>query len=691
VDLPSRAVDVDDPSSRWRGELLTRFGWSLLLGVGPILIYTAAVMSPRPLRLAAYLLLLASASFAGVGHRVDYRTRGLLLVLSLSFLGTVLVRYSGPAPGALLALALGSVLAAVVFGSPAAVVTLGVNAASFLVAGAAGRLETAGVWAEEVPRFETWLRMTATYTVVTGILVLLVSSAVRRAERGLAETRASLAEAVRERHARAAVEGALRENEERLRLALEAARMGTWEWDLVTGRVAWAGELESLVGLPPGGFAGTLSAFQETVHPDDCQAVDQAIAEVLENQGTEYDVQYRVRGSHPERWLEAMGRVYRDADGRPVLMRGAAVDVSARKRSEEAMRRSEAELRALFASMEDVILVLDRDGRYLRIAPTSPSLLYRPREELLGRRLHDVFPAERADFFLDQVHRSLERRQTLHFEYCLSIGGAPTWFTATVSPLLDDSVVWVARDVTERTRLEAELRRRETLAAMGSLVAAVAHEVRTPLFSLSATLDTLEARLGTPAQQQELRALLRSQVQRLSSLMQDLLDYGRPPKLRLSPDRVGAVVGRAVESCRQQALQADVSIAVAVPEGLPPVLLDSSRLQQVFENLVANALHHSPRGTTVTVSAEALAGPPIGLACRIEDQGPGVAGEDLMRVFEPFFSRRKGGTGMGLAIAQRLVEAHGGSLTAANGSKGGAVFTVLLPAATAAGAGNAVA
>jgi PAS domain S-box-containing protein len=659
--------------------------------VGPLLVYSAVTMAQHPSRVAAYAALLLAAAHAALLPRVDYRLRGLLLVASLTFVGTALVRYSGPAPGALLAFTVGGVLAAVVFGAGASISALALNATCFSVAGIAGRHEGASLWAEELPRLATWPRMTVTYTVVTGLLVLLVSSAVRRAEQGLAATRASLADAVRERNARAEVETRLRANEERLRLAVEAARMGTWEWDVASGRVTWGGELESMVGLPPGGFAGTLEAFQHTVDPEDRPAVDEAIAAVLHDPAAEYDVQYRVRGSGPERWLESKGRVYRDSEGRPILMRGATMDVTARKRSDEAVRRSEAELRALFASMEDVILVLDRDGRYLRIAPTSPSLLYRPREELLGRRLHDVFPAEQADFFLGQIQRCLERRQTLHFEYTLPIGGAATRFTATVSPLLEDSVVWVARDVTVQTRLQAELRRGERLAAMGSLVAAVAHEVRTPLFSLSATLDTLEARLGTPDQQQELRELLRSQVQRLASLMQDLLEYGRPPALKLSADGLPGVVDRAVESCRQQALEAGVSVSVDVPDRLPAVLADASRLQQVFENLVANALQHSPRGTTVTVSAAAVPGPPGSVACRVQDQGAGVAGEDLERVFEPFFSRRKGGTGMGLAIAQRLVEAHGGSLTAENHPQGGAVFTVVLPAAPTAGAGDAVA
>jgi signal transduction histidine kinase len=230
--------------------------------------------------------------------------------------------------------------------------------------------------------------------------------------------------------------------------------------------------------------------------------------------------------------------------------------------------------------------------------------------------------------------------------------------------------------VSERLRLEAELRRRETLSAMGSLVAGVAHEVRTPLFSLSATLDALEAGAGTPAQRQELEALLRSQLRRLSNLMQDLLDYGRPHALSLAPARLADAVAGAARSCASLAENAGVAVQVDASRDLPPVEADAVRMEQVFQNLLANALQHSRRGSTVRVAVREAPG---GQVCTVTDEGPGLRPGDVEKVFEPFFSRRKGGTGLGLAIAQRFVEAHRGSLTAANPPAGGAQFTVFLP------------
>jgi signal transduction histidine kinase len=126
-------------------------------------------------------------------------------------------------------------------------------------------------------------------------------------------------------------------------------------------------------------------------------------------------------------------------------------------------------------------------------------------------------------------------------------------------------------------------------------------------------------------------------------------------------------------------------VGVTVQPVLPlsPIVVnrDARRLEQAFQNLVANAIQHAPKGTAVKVFAQPFRRQAHDFVeCRVEDSGPGIPAESLTRVFEPFFSRRKGGTGLGLPIVQRIVEAHGGTVTASNRPAGGAVFTVVLPA-----------
>ncbi|HYY58137.1 MAG TPA: PAS domain S-box protein [Pyrinomonadaceae bacterium] len=131
----------------------------------------------------------------------------------------------------------------------------------------------------------------------------------------------------------------------------------------------------------------------------------------------------------------------------------------ARKVAEDSLKASEAELRALFAAISDVILVLDAEGRFQRIAPTSPTYLYKPSAEMIGKRLHEVFPKEQADFFLGHIRRALAEGRMQSVEYSLQIAGAEVWFDGSVSPMSEDLVVWIARDVTERKRAEEENRK----------------------------------------------------------------------------------------------------------------------------------------------------------------------------------------------------------------------------------------
>ena len=135
------------------------------------------------------------------------------------------------------------------------------------------------------------------------------------------------------------------------------------------------------------------------------------------------------------------------------------VNALERQRVEVALRDSEAELRALFAAMSDIIIVLDKEGSYLKIAPTNPNLLYKPSSDLLGKTLHEVIPKAGADKFLAEIRRSLDTKQTRSFEYSLDIDDREVWFFANISPIQEDSVLWVARDITDLKQAELALQK----------------------------------------------------------------------------------------------------------------------------------------------------------------------------------------------------------------------------------------
>ncbi len=255
---------------------------------------------------------------------------------------------------------------------------------------------------------------------------------------------------------------------------------------------------------------------------------------------------------------------------------------------------------------------------------------------------------------------------------------------------LSEARATLEQRVIERTeelrRSEEERRREEKMAAMGSLVAGVAHEVRNPLFGISGTIETLGVRLGPHPDLDKYFAVLKRDVGRLRVLMQDLLDYGKPPRLVLAPTPLETIVAEAVRAC--EPLPEGLGVETMLAPDLPPVVVDRRRLEQVLENLIRNAVQHSPAAGRVVVEAGRSR---AGLDERgavwlsVRDVGPGFRAEDLPRLFEPFFTKREGGTGLGLSIAQRIVEQHGGRIVAENHAAGGAVVRLTLPLDAAVG------
>jgi signal transduction histidine kinase len=215
---------------------------------------------------------------------------------------------------------------------------------------------------------------------------------------------------------------------------------------------------------------------------------------------------------------------------------------------------------------------------------------------------------------------------------------------------------------------------------MGALVAGVAHEVRNPLFCISATLDALEAKFDKQEGQQQYLDVLKREIKRLNDLMSELLEYGKPARLDLVEESLHVVLERAIQNCSMLAEQSQVQVVNTANLHEVVLRMDQTRMTEVFQNIIDNAIRHSPAGAVVTIRAQEWhSDMQRWISCFIEDHGPGIRNTDLPKIFQPFFTKRRGGTGLGLPIVQRIVEAHGGKVVAFNHPKGGAVLRVSLP------------
>ena len=251
---------------------------------------------------------------------------------------------------------------------------------------------------------------------------------------------------------------------------------------------------------------------------------------------------------------------------------------------------------------------------------------------------------------------------------------------------IDRDTYVVARDlaarvalVVERHSAVAELEDARRLAALGSFAAAIAHDIRTPLTSISLNVQILRRKLQLPDDDREHLDIALEELARLDKSVAEILDFAKPVKLAPQPIDVGELIETTTRGLSPVLSEKGVSLKCDAPGDLRTVQGDPQRLRQVLVNLVGNAAEASTPGTEVTVRAKPADGAHI--AIEIEDHGRGIKADDLPRIFEPFFTTRPDGTGLGLAICHKVVRAHGGDIQVRSAVGQGSTFTILLPAA----------
>ncbi|NOK16447.1 ATP-binding protein [Corallococcus carmarthensis] len=454
--------------------------------------------------------------------------------------------------------------------------------------------------------------------------------------------------------------------------------------------------IERTTGYPASAFTGSgpegtpSPLWAEMIHPEDRTRYRECIESLALAPSTEVEIEHRiicadgrvrwVRSRAAASGLDAQGGVHLGCVVTDITDRRLADDL--RQRLNDSFRRSATEWRRTFDAVSSPLLVLSADGTIHRLNDAA-RVLFREADPS-GQPLSATAgapPWSSAGPLVEELratHGSASR-QVHDAESGRTWEVSAAWVDERASE--DHRIILVATEVTRLLELQAHVRRSETMAAMGAIVAGVAHEVRNPLFSISAVVDAVEATYGAQPELKPYLDVLRGEVRRLTHLTQELFEYGRPTRGEWTDGAVGAVVADALSACELPSDKAAVKLARAVSDALPPVRMDARRLFHVFRNVVENAVQHSPQGTTVHVTAEAVeeGGRPW-VRCTVHDGGPGFKSEDLPHVFEPFFSKRRGGTGLGLSIVQRILEEHQGRIRLSNHPQGGAEVTILLPA-----------
>jgi two-component system sensor histidine kinase HydH len=237
--------------------------------------------------------------------------------------------------------------------------------------------------------------------------------------------------------------------------------------------------------------------------------------------------------------------------------------------------------------------------------------------------------------------------------------------------------VLIMRDLSEVRRLQDEVRRQEKLAAMGGLAAGVAHEVRNPLSSIKALATFFAGQFEDDSESHEAAKVMVQEVDRLNRVITELLEFSRPTDLKRQANDIGQIISRSIQLVQQDATNKHINIKVNTADDICTAWVDPDRLTQCLLNLYLNAIQAMEDGGTLTVTCKPCEAGNFIIV--VSDTGTGIPGDQLDKVFDPYYTTKSKGTGLGLAIVQKIVEAHGGDTTVRSTSDEGTSFSINIP------------
>src|SRR5438445_7223232 len=380
----------------------------------------------------------------------------------------------------------------------------------------------------------------------------------------------------------------------------------------------------------------------------------------------------------------------RDNSGRVVRYQGAVMDITERREMERRLHQQQEFAHRLVDSFPDLILVLDTASHYTFVSPRC--------EEVLGYTIEEAQSME----FGGRTHP--EDSPAITALYADILAGKQTFASLEVrvrhklgdwrrirfnfSPLSDEKgniegVVLSGRDVTDLKRLEEQLIQAEKLAAMGQMLAGVAHELNNPLTAILGVTELLRERVASDESTRRQLELTHRQARRAARIVQNLLEFSRPASPQKKPLDLNNILERTLQLHEHSLRRNNIEVDFRLPAELPGVVGDANQLIQIFLNLITNA-EQAIREVRDSGRIQIRAGR-IGnqLTITVQDDGVGIRPEALQRIFDPFYTTKRpgGGTGLGLSICMSIIREHGGNIEAETFPDGCSAFTIYLPIA----------
>jgi PAS domain S-box-containing protein len=433
----------------------------------------------------------------------------------------------------------------------------------------------------------------------------------------------------------------------------------------------------------------------ELVHPDDIEYAKERLAGLLERPGAVEEAEIRYRHKNGTWVTIAVSGVnlIKEPAIRGIVL--TSHDITRRKELEEAITKSERKYRTLVEHAGDIV-VIDRDGVFLFINASAAERVGATAEYATGKTMWDFFPEQIADLQVESIRTIIKSGQSRNFTGLTEIRGEKRWYNATIEPIPEtdgtvSTALIVARDIHDSKQAEqelAELRQRmtkaERLASMGTIAATLSHRVTQPLTAITLSIENALAELETAEVPDSItRSLERGLdgASQIGSIIDNLRHLAKSSEESTrEPVDLELLVSEVFRLLSQTAQSANVSLNVSGIDRLPTVLANRFEIEQAFFALVQNAIHAADgvRSHSVTISGSCA---DREVELRFSDDCGGIAPEDADRVFEPFFTTKAigKGTGLGLCIAEQIVNRAGGRIRFENRVGKGSTFIVTLP------------
>src|ERR1700730_14034459 len=337
-------------------------------------------------------------------------------------------------------------------------------------------------------------------------------------------------------------------------------------------------------------------------------------------------------------------------------------------------------MNSVMAGMEDGLLLFTREARAVMVSPAAEKFLGAPAGAFLGRRVNEIFPAGHP--LHEVLHVEGDEFREIAAETDLETIGGPKRVSVSVQAIQDDGermgALVTLRDLDSIESINTQLQVSERLAALGRITAGVAHEVKNPLNSMRLWLENLKESLPAEMDSNAMQAVqvLDKEIDRLDAVVKRFLDFTRPMEVRLEATQLADILRDVIEIAQPQLRKAKVEVAQLLPIDVPEVYVDRALLKQAVLNLVLNALEAMPNGGKLHL---VLSRRGEMAEISVGDTGKGIAPENKKKIFQPFFTTRPGGSGIGLASTFRIVQLHNGSIDFTSELGRGTTFRIGLP------------